>query len=314
MPTRVLLFDDDPALRDPLARSLLDIGANVMHVTGEPQLITASQSARPDVVIVAEQRDRNVRIVCDRLARSPTLHGVPIVAVTLKPEAARDGRDGVSAYVTRRAGVDAIAAAARRVLGVKPAAAPARETPPDEDFDFTLVPDEELAITRLSRLSLEPEPPVIVPAASRSLQSSKPPPASKGARARTSARPPAEKPARTSARPPAEKPARTSARPPAEKPARTSARPPAEKLATERPSKPDAGRRSMRPASERQGAAKTKATRRDADIALIERRIIELEDALSTARRERDESDAAWSEWVSSAESFANEMWSDRDA
>ena len=70
----------------------------------------------------------------------------------------------------------------------------------------------------------------------------------------------------------------------------------------------------MRPASERQGAAKTKATRRDADIALIERRIIELEDALSTARRERDESDAAWSEWVSSAESFANEMWSERDA
>jgi chromosome segregation ATPase len=315
MPRRVLLFDDDASLRDALSKPLADVDATVIAVATEAQVIGAAQAGRPDLVLVGEQRGRNVRLVCERLARAPALAGVPMVAIVTAGSKTADPNEAVTAFVKRSDGANGVIGAMRTLFdwGRRVSAAPA-SGPSDDDLDFTLVPDDELAATRLSRLSIAPiaaAPPRTKPPAAdaprpKGRASVRPPAERKGAgeskRAASSEK--TERSARTTVRPPGERtsrsdPKRVSIAPPAEKPARRSVRPP--------------GDRDPEPPAPPRARASSKDTG-SGNAGALGKRVRELEELLADARRERDESDAAWSEWVTSAEQFANEMWADRES
>ncbi len=118
MPTRILLVDDHRILREGLL-ALLD-GESDLLVVGEfhdcDEALASVDRLRPDVVVLGVQADDQRRAL-ECTANLVTGHGVPVLAISLRPDQATCGlvQAGASGHLSRDTGAEEFVAAVRAV-------------------------------------------------------------------------------------------------------------------------------------------------------------------------------------------------------
>jgi DNA-binding response OmpR family regulator len=115
---RILLVEDDPAIRQLVSDLLVDEGYEVLAATNGKQGLDLAAASRPDLILLDKLMPHGDGTHFATEYRKADTAGAPIVALC----AARDGREwaesiGAAAFVVKPFDIDALLETVQRQLG-----------------------------------------------------------------------------------------------------------------------------------------------------------------------------------------------------
>jgi len=141
MSKKVLVIDDEFAVRSTCARILQSAGYRILEGETLEDAVNISKTAHPDIILLDINLDADTSGIeaCKMVRADPTTRNIPIIMITgsaSKDDVVNSGEAGATGYILKPITKDSLLSKISDVLGI-----PEDESPGIEPIDLAPMPD-----------------------------------------------------------------------------------------------------------------------------------------------------------------------------